>query len=581
MHCMWLCSKASTSTNECKCEHEKVQYYMQMQRTCGSSHRCGRTEEPSCGANVGAARPRARRSRALSMVLSRRCSGRGNANTAGAALEHRGAVEPSGDPPRARSLVDTSGLPPARLQPTKMAALDRSCSASVQRAAGNALPQGPSGDEDDGHNLWSSILSEVSAHSRSKLPSGKSVLVLGDVGCGKTTLVARLQGVEEYLKGRGLEYLYFNVHDDDIDDDTRCNAWVLDGDLYHKGLQKFAVNRDNVSDSAALLVVDMSRPWTAMDSLQKWAGVLREHIDRLRLPPESMRDMERKLVRQFQEYMEPGGDLSSSPQRRNITTSDTDGESVLLPLGESTLTHNLGVPLIVVCTKCDAVSSLEKEQDYRDEHFDFIQSHIRRFCLQYGATLLYTSVKENKNLDILYKYLVHRLYGFPFSIAAQVVEKDAVFIPAGWENEKKIAILHENFQTIKVEDNFEDVIVKPPVRKFVHEKEILAEDDQVFLTKLQSLTAKQPAAAAGRPMVSTLPCGAPVPSPVENGLQIQSTAGVRLCDTEIQQTHRAEPRGGHRGPQTAQQPPMQAVQCPCRQVDRRARVSSPTSSTAC
>uniref|UniRef100_A0A8C9SM27 Dynein light intermediate chain n=1 Tax=Scleropages formosus TaxID=113540 RepID=A0A8C9SM27_SCLFO len=430
-----------------------------------------------------------------------------------------------------------------------MAALDRSCSASVQRAAGNALPQGPSGDEDDGHNLWwvsraggprdavlsagvggrgacsvsarangaglaraqrgrllslcgsvramkrdslcaclvrrSSILSEVSAHSRSKLPSGKSVLVLGDVGCGKTTLVARLQGVEEYLKGRGLEYLYFNVHDDDIDDDTRCNAWVLDGDLYHKGLQKFAVNRDNVSDSAALLVVDMSRPWTAMDSLQKWAGVLREHIDRLRLPPESMRDMERKLVRQFQEYMEPGGDLSSSPQRRNITTSDTDGESVLLPLGESTLTHNLGVPLIVVCTKCDAVSSLEKEQDYRDEHFDFIQSHIRRFCLQYGATLLYTSVKENKNLDILYKYLVHRLYGFPFSIAAQVVEKDAVFIPAGWENEKKIAILHENFQTIKVEDNFEDVIVKPPVRKFVHEKEILAEDDQVFLTKLQ------------------------------------------------------------------------------------------------
>lgn len=31
--------------------------------------------------------------------------------------------------------------------------------------------------------------------------------------------------------------------------------------------------------------------------------------------------------------------------------------------------------------KCDAVSVLEKEHDYRDEHFDFIQSHIRRFCL--------------------------------------------------------------------------------------------------------------------------------------------------------------------------------------------------------
>ena len=45
-----------------------------------------------------------------------------------------------------------------------------------------------------------------------------------------------------------------------------------------------------------------------------------------------------------------------------------------------------------------------------------------------GASLVYTSVKEMKNLDILYKYLVHRLYGFPFHSPAQVVERDAVFM---------------------------------------------------------------------------------------------------------------------------------------------------------
>lgn len=37
--------------------------------------------------------------------------------------------------------------------------------------------------------------------------------------------------------------------------------------------------------------------------------------------------------------------------------------------------------------------------------------------------------------------------------------------PSGWDNEKKIAILHENFQTVKADDGFEDVVVKPPVRK--------------------------------------------------------------------------------------------------------------------
>uniref|UniRef100_A0AAY4A672 Dynein light intermediate chain n=1 Tax=Denticeps clupeoides TaxID=299321 RepID=A0AAY4A672_9TELE len=332
-----------------------------------------------------------------------------------------------------------------------------------------------------------------------------------DAGAGKTSLVARLQGVEEYMRGRGLEYMYFSVHDDDIDDNSRCNAWVLDGDLYHKGLQKFAISQENLADTMVLLVVDMSRPWTVFDSLQKWGSVIREHIDKLRIGPERMRDMEQRLMRQFQEYAEPGSDITASPQRRNPTSSEAESDDVLLPLGDNTLTHNLGVPVMVVCTKCDTICSLEKEHDYRDEHFDFIQSHIRHFCLQYGAALLYTSMKDNKNLDLLYKYIVHRLYGFPFSLPAQVVEKDSVFIPSGWDNEKKIAILYENFQTLRIDDNFEDIIVTPPTRKFIHEKDMGAEDDQVFLAKLQTLLAKQPPAAAGRPVDSANrgPSGSP------------------------------------------------------------------------
>jgi len=173
---------------------------------------------------------------------------------------------------------------------------------------------------------------------------------------------------------------------------------------------------------------------------------------------------------------------------------------------------NSGFPTVAsLVLQCDAISVLEKEHDYRDEHFDFIQSHIRKFCLQYGAALIYASVKENKNIDLVYKYIVQKLYGFPYKIPAVVVEKDAVFIPAGWDNDKKIGILHENFQTLKAEDNFEDIITKPPVRKFVHEKEIMAEDDQVFLMKLQSLLAKQPPTAAGRPVDTSprVPRGSP------------------------------------------------------------------------
>ena len=41
---------------------------------------------------------------------------------------------------------------------------------------------------------------------------------------------------------------------------------------------------------------------------------------------------------------------------------------------------------------------------------------IRKFCLQYGASLFYTSVKEDKNCDLLYKYLVHRIFNLPFKV---------------------------------------------------------------------------------------------------------------------------------------------------------------------
>lgn len=139
----------------------------------------------------------------------------------------------------------------------------------------------------------------------------------GEDGSGKTTLMAKLEGAEHNKKGRGLEYLYLSVHDEDRDgefnssglplyvcfwltmcfclscvDLTRCNVWILDGDLYHKGLLKFAVSAQSLTDCLAVFVVDMSRPWIIMDSLQKWSSVLRDHVDKLKIEPDIMREME-------------------------------------------------------------------------------------------------------------------------------------------------------------------------------------------------------------------------------------------------------------------------------------------------
>ncbi|XP_045137794.1 cytoplasmic dynein 1 light intermediate chain 2-like isoform X6 [Portunus trituberculatus] len=334
-------------------------------------------------------------------------------------------------------------------------------------------------------NLWKKILGEVQSSERNKLPSCKSVLVLGDNESGKTTLIAKLQGNEDPKKGSGLEYAYIDVRDEYRDDHTRLSVWVLDGEPVHGELLEYAMSPKNLEHTLILLTVSMTTPWGIMDQLHTWASTLQDHIDKLNLDPDYFKERQDKMSRLWQDYVEPGDELEAgSPMKRSSRNLDGDDDPVL-PLAENVLTRNLGLHVIVVVTKTDYMSTLEKDFDYKEEHFDFIQQSIRKFCLQYGAALFYTSVKEDKNCDLLYKYLVHKIYNFPFRTPALVVEKDAVFIPAGWDNEKKIAILYENMHTMTPEDYYTDVIVRPPVvrKAMTREIEVQVEEEQAFLAR--------------------------------------------------------------------------------------------------
>lgn len=231
---------------------------------------------------------------------------------------------------------------------------------------------------------------------------------------------------------------------------------MLDGDPGHTNLLRFALNEPNYSHTLVILTVSMNTPWLWMDQCQHWMKILADHVERLAVPSEERAVAREKLLNLWQTYCETLDDLldTTSPMKRssvgvgtgsnsNATMStstpaagptlnrlssldDLDVEH--LPLPEGTLTSNLGLDIVVVVTKTDYMTTLEKEFDYRDEQFDFMQQWIRRFCLAHGAALFYTSVKEDKNCDLLYKYLTHRIYGLPFRTPALVVEKDAVLM---------------------------------------------------------------------------------------------------------------------------------------------------------
>lgn len=387
----------------------------------------------------------------------------------------------------------------------------------------NGLPSGKKEKNDNNkENLWSEILSEVQTQGNQKLPTNKSVLVLGDNSSGKTSLIAKLQGVEDPKKGTGLEYAYIDVRDEYRDDLTRLGVWILDGDPGHQNLLHFALNEQNYAHTLIILTVSMTNPWNWLDQLQHWMKVLDDHISNtLKLSSEDKDNARQRLVTRWQNYCESGDELDpSSPMKRTNRLSSVDDDlDATLPLPEECLTMNLGLDIVVVVTKTDYMTTLEKDLDYRDEHFDFMQQWIRRFSLQYGASLFYTSVKEDKNCDLLYKYLTHRIYEMPFRTPALVVEKDAVLIPAGWDSLKKISILYENMHSCKPEDYYNDIIAQPPSSKTVSNREIevLTEDEQTFLARQQQLllqgqtTGGQQQTRSVSPMRTPQPGGKAIP----------------------------------------------------------------------
>jgi dynein light intermediate chain 1 len=56
-----------------------------------------------------------------------------------------------------------------------------------------------------------------------------------------------------------------------------------------------------------------------------------------------------------------------------------------------------------------------------EQNLEFIQKHLRTYSLSYGAALLFTEIHQQTNLELLYRYLLHRLYDFEFTSKAEIL----------------------------------------------------------------------------------------------------------------------------------------------------------------
>ena len=109
-------------------------------------------------------------------------------------------------------------------------------------------------------------------------------------------------------------------------------------------------------------------------------------------------------------------------------------------------------------------------------------------ALKYGATIIYTSGKTNINLTVLYDYICHVLFNFELVHKPNFIEKEAYFIPAGYDD---LTLLKSNEEIKKyLEESYEDRIKKENNEKQIIEEDIQCEDTNTFFESLKNKGVK-------------------------------------------------------------------------------------------
>eukprot|EP00042_Codosiga_hollandica_P045297 m.458315 g.458315 ORF g.458315 m.458315 type:complete len:476 (+) comp56988_c0_seq1:310-1737(+) len=349
--------------------------------------------------------------------------------------------------------------------------------------------------EDGTRDLWATILDSAQSKARALPPA--TLLLIGGEGSGKSTLVSRLKGEKAAagLQGAGIEYTSLDVRDDDSEEIvTRLGVYTYDGTGNANRILSNVINKDKLNELIVVLVVDMARPWLMMDSLLSSVNILQSYLDSLHADIE-LAETKRKVSFLCQSFGE------------KFTTA-AEEEAAIAAANAAIPAENIGLPIIIVPTKCDASAYLEKQYDFRGEQFDFIQLALRKFALAHGAGIVYTG-KDGKSTEILYRYLLHLCYKRSFAFEPKVADRDAVFVPIGWDNASRVNILADGMK-FESDNRYEDIIPTPPPRTSAAQVEVAAEDEQEFLKKQLTLLGKskgagETAPASGNPALPAAP----------------------------------------------------------------------------
>lgn len=320
-------------------------------------------------------------------------------------------------------------------------------------------------------DLWQNLLRETAAKAKIK---DSTLFVLGDRCSGKNSLLRSLRFKHDFHADsnthhfpEALAYSYFTLFDpEDPDSDnmglpTKVNVWTL-GNVAYKSLLNTAICNGDLEHTTIAIIVNLSKPYNVLAELHKWLevveGTFKEPFSNL--PLEKQAFLKEKIQSLFNaKSSTETGDDAESKADSNEKMAEQTGESNTIKIET-----NLGVSIIVIGSMSDHLLDQRAKSRLSADQCDFLQMHLRRVCLKYGAALCYTSsVRGSTNNSLLQKYLLHRMYPtqYTFGENAEVIQRDSIFVPAGWDTQSHINEIVDKASKISIDAAFNDVITFP------------------------------------------------------------------------------------------------------------------------
>lgn len=219
----------------------------------------------------------------------------------------------------------------------------------------------------------------------------------------------------------------------EIDTLARLSIYTLaDASPSLAPLLKPLLTPKTLPNTLVVVLLDWSQPWNWIRQLRGWIRLLRSVV--VSLDVESKQAMEDNVIH-----------WRDTKRTTTLEGSNPDDNSALPP-GPGEWDEPLGVPLCVVCQNTDKMQTLEKEQGWKDEQFDYVGQYVRTILLKHGGSLIYTMPSAPGSLHTL----IHTSLGIQSTLQKkelkyEVTNRDKTLVPPNWDSWSKIRIMADNF----------------------------------------------------------------------------------------------------------------------------------------